>query len=130
MRHAPQRSEQGLSVVEVLVAISLLAISGLAVAQSTIRSFSHLNQSYRTSIASQIALEHLELFAQRDPSTLEATASESSTTVTQSGLTFYRSTAISVNSDGSRTVSVSVTSPRGLTGKASLSTTFPLWGDV
>jgi Tfp pilus assembly protein PilV len=130
MRNRTQEFERGLSVVEVLVAISLLAISGLSVAQSTIRSFAHLSQSYRTSVASQIALEHLELIAQRDPSTLGATENESSTTVIQSGLTFYRSTVISVNGDGSRTISVSVTSPTGLTGRASLSTTLPLWGDV
>jgi Tfp pilus assembly protein PilV len=130
MKRPGQHPEGGLSVVEVLVAIALLAISGLAVAQSTIRSFSYLNQSYRTSLASQIALERLELLAQRDPSTLVESESESATQVVHSGLTFYRSTLISINTDGSRTVSVTVNSPSGTQGKAALSTTFALWGDV
>jgi Tfp pilus assembly protein PilV len=130
MRGATPNHERGLSAVEVLVAIALLAISGLAVAQSTIRSFSFLNQSYRSSLASQIALEQLELLAQQNPATLQESGGESAAQVIHSGLTFYRSTTISINSDGSRTVSVSVSSPTGMHGKASLSTTFALWGDV
>lgn len=121
--------ERGVSVVEVLVAISLLAISGLAVAQSTIRSFATLSQSYRTSVASQIALDKIESLAQLDPSTIQTTSNESKTSITQSGLLFYRSTSITINSDGSRTILVSVTSPTGLSGKSTLTSTLPLWGN-
>jgi Tfp pilus assembly protein PilV len=121
--------ESGVSMVEVLVAMSLLAISGLAVTQSTIRAFGTLNQSYRTSVASQIALDKIENLAQQDPSTIQSTSNETNSSVTQSGLQFLRSTRVTVNSDGSRTIIVSVTSPTGSPGTASLTTTLPLWGN-
>jgi prepilin-type N-terminal cleavage/methylation domain-containing protein len=124
-----KHGERGVSMVEVLVAISILAISGLAVTQSTIRSFATLNQSYRTSVASQIALDKIESFAQQDPSTIQTSSNESNNSVTHSGLQFLRSTSVAVNSDGSRTITVSVASQNGWPGSASLSTTLPLWGN-
>ena len=126
----PRSTQQGNSIVEVLVTISLLAISGLAVAQSTIRAFSSLNRSYRTSLAGQVALDRMEILAERDPSTLENSLDETNEAVVMSGATFYRSTSIVVNSDGSRTVTVSVRSPQNLSGKATLSTTLPLRGNL
>jgi Tfp pilus assembly protein PilV len=122
-------SESGASMVEVLVAMSLLAISGLAVTQSTIRAYATLNQSYRTSVASQIALDKIESLAQQDPSTIQTTSNESHSAVTQTGLQFFRTTTVTVNADGSRTVLVTVTSPSGSPGTASLTTTLPLWGN-
>ena len=120
--------EGGFSLIEVLVSISILAVVGLAVATSTIRSYVFLKQSTRSSLASQLALDKIEMLATVDPTTLTAANNSTEPSVNRNGVTFSRSTVITVNSDGSRTATVTVLPLSGTGGRATFTTTFAQWG--
>lgn len=122
-------TERGFSIVEVLVSISILAVVGLSIASSTINSYVFLKRSFRSSLASQLALDKLELLATVNPDTLTTANNSTETNLKRDSVTFTRTTTITVNADNSRTVSVSVSSTSGSGGKASFTTTLPQWGN-
>ena len=122
--------EGAFSMLEILVSISLLAVVGLAVATSTIRAYVFLKQSMRSSLASQLALDKIEMLATVNPSTLTTANGGTEPSLLQDGVTFSRITTITVNADGSRTASVVVTSLTRTGGRATFTTTFPQWGNT
>jgi len=123
-----RRSQRGTSLIEVLVAIGLVGIMGLAVTQSAVLSSSSQGFAENHSLAMQIAMNEIERFAAIDP-TLLTSASGGTDTVTREGKEFTRVTTITVNADSTRTISVEVSNVVAhLRGRVTLEETFPLWG--
>ncbi len=128
MKHTHE--ESGMSLIEVLVAMSVLAILALSVAQSTVRSYRFFLQSTRSSLASQLALDKIEALAATNPALLNASTTTESD-VMRDNVRFNRVTRVIVNSNGSRSVTVTVTATNaGSGGKAVLSSTFPEWSNT
>ena len=97
----------GSSLIELLVAISLFSIVALSLAKSVGFSNRIQSKTNSNSVAMQIALEGLESYAKKDPLTLSA-VTNSSSTIAKSPTTYTRLVSITVNSDNSRTVQVTV----------------------
>lgn len=120
--------ERGFTVIEVLVSIVILGVVGLAVAMNTIKSYTFLKRGIRNSYAAQLALDKIETLAAKDPSTLSSANNQTESGLSWRNVKFNRTTTITVNSDGSRTISVSVTGAnKSLGGKANMVSTLPLW---
>lgn len=122
------KHQDGFYLTETVVTLLLFAVIALGITQSSMLSIQVRNRSLHNSTAMQIALESLESFVGIDPSILSDT-NDSSTTVNRDNLNFTRVVNITVNSDSSRTVSVTVTDSNLLVGAhANVENTFPLWG--
>lgn len=122
-----RKSQAGFSLIEVLVAMLILSIVALATASNTIKGFVFFKRNTRQAYASQLALDRLELLAAQDPAILAA--STSSENITYRNVSFVRTTTIVANSDGSRSIEISV-SGTGLGGKAMFTTTVPARGNT
>ena len=123
--------EKGFSVIEVLVALVILSIVGLAAARNSIMSMVVLKRSIRTSVATQLAIEKLEELGSIDPVSLDSTDNSNETNLLVDKMQFTRTATITVNADGSRSVSVVVTiSDAQLGGTHTASSRFPLWGNT
>lgn len=123
--------QSGFGILEVMVAIVVLAIVSLTTARASIVSYINLNSSMRNSMATQLAIEKLEQFAATDPSTLTSASGGTESAVKQDNVTFTRTTTVTVNADSSVSVTVAVVatdSARG--GRYTASNTFPLWGNT
>lgn len=99
--------QAGSSLVELLVAMMLFSIVALALANSIGFSNRVQGKTNSNSAAMQIALETLESYAKKDPLTLTA-VTNSQSSVTRSPTTYTKLVTITVNSDRSRTVQVTV----------------------
>ena len=124
------KSEAGFTLAELMVIASLFTILGLSFVSSNAMFSNSRGRILHNSLASQLAIEGVEQFAGIDPVTLTA-ANSSSASVVRSNITFTRAITITVNSDGSRTIAVSVNcSSVKLGGTASLTTNLPKWGSA
>lgn len=124
-----ETTEAGFSLLEILVTTALLSIVGLGLALSTVTSFNTFNRSVRHALATDLVLDKLEQFAATNPSTLSAANDETNTAVTERGISFNRTTTVTVNVDGSRTAAVSVSCTNTfLQCSASFTNTFVPWG--
>ena len=121
--------QAGFSLLEVLTGISILLVMSLGVAQSSIMSLSTYKRTVRHSLAQQLAIEKLEEFAHKNPTTYDASDSATENNLIESYVKFDRTTTITVGADGSRTVLVTVVAAKSdLGGYASYQSNFPLWG--
>ena len=121
---------QGFSLLEVLVSITILSVIGLSLVRSTITSMTLREKIIRDNTALELALDTLENYASVNPSTLDDSA-DSTTSYTVGPATYSVTIDVSVNSDSSRTVDVSVSCPQvALGGNAYVSGTFTPWGEV
>ena len=121
--------EAGFSILEVLAAIVLLSIVGLNVTYGTIISLRMLKRSMRTSLATELAAQRMEELAALDPSTLNDSYDLVETGLISDNVSFSRTTEVTVNSDKSVTVDISVVGEHStLGGRAALSNTFAYWG--
>lgn len=122
--------QQGFMLIEALVVLALFAVTGLAVARSLVTLFDNLGRADARSLTSQIALQEMERLAAIDPSTLSA-ANNTSTTVERDAEQFSQEVTITVNADGSRTISVEVIGiSRRYEIGSTITNTFPLWGSL
>jgi type II secretory pathway pseudopilin PulG len=124
----PQNGEEtGSIILEVLVAIVILSIMGLALVQSILMSLRTREHAVRTSLAMQVASDSLEEVSATNPSML-SDANDRNDQVTRAGVSFTRLIDVTVNADGSRTIDVSVVgTTTKLGGKANLSVTVIPW---
>lgn len=120
----------GFTLIEVLVAIVLVAIVSLTTTYSTINAYALYSHSTRSSFARQLAFTAMEELAARDPLTLSAADGSVNSNVTVGNASYTRTIAIAVNSDGSRTATVTVVNNRTSTISAQFSNTFALWGNT
>ncbi|RMG39205.1 MAG: hypothetical protein D6719_13820 [Candidatus Dadabacteria bacterium] len=110
-------NQRGIILIEILVGVSLLSIIGLGIITSSIVFIKIRHKSISDALATQIALEELEDFAAEDP--LSHSDGESwSETVTRGLREFTRTATVTVNSDNSRTLTVSVTAKGNTIGGA------------
>lgn len=122
------KQERGFSLIEVLVAISVLSILALVVTKSTISSYVFLKRSERASLASQLALDKMESLAAINPVNLAVgTTTESS--LERARVRFDRVTTITANTNGTKTVRVVVESTSGVGGRSDLTSNFAEWGN-
>lgn len=131
--YQPRRDagEAGFFLIEMLVAIVLFAILGLAFAQSIIFGTDVRVRAIHRSAAMQIASDMMEGEATVDPLTLSEASSFSDTVDWQGDnkMLFRRNINFYVNSDGSRTVIVRVTDlSTRFGGTVEISNTFAPWG--
>jgi prepilin-type N-terminal cleavage/methylation domain-containing protein len=123
------RSERGLSLVESLVAIVILAITGLSLAHTMISATRYTRRAERNSIATQLAFEKMEQLAARSPATLGDAFDLTETALTVNRIAYNRTTNVTVNADGSRTVVVDVWPRDSSLGKrVTYQSTFARWG--
>jgi prepilin-type N-terminal cleavage/methylation domain-containing protein len=107
----PASSEQGMTLIEVLVAILLIGIVSMAVAVNTINALSVAKKTHINYLASNLALSKVEQLAAYEASQLSAlSTTETHLTTAGTDLTFKRTTTIVKNSDNSRTITVRVDS--------------------
>lgn len=124
------RSEAGFSIMEVMVAVVILALVGLASAKNSIMSMSTFKRSMRNSIAMQLAVEKLEELGSVNPTTLDNSDDSTEANVVEDNITFTRVTQVTQNADESRTVTVTVNAnDADLGGTYEVTNTFPLWGN-
>lgn len=131
IRSAKTGSQRGFSMVECLFALAILSVSALAVTQGSIYSLVHMKRAIRQNIAQELALSKLEEYAAIDPSTLDSGDDSNEPSLSVDNISFSRQVAVTVNSDNSRTVTVTVaTNESSLGEEIVLENTFALWGNV
>lgn len=103
-------SERGFLMLEVMVALVVLAIVGVAITNSAYSALRFQKQAEIGSFARNIAVSRIEELAGVPTGTLSSSYNETNTTVTVPGTSvqFTRSTTVTANSDGSKSVSVTV----------------------
>ncbi len=123
------RRQMGFSMIELLVAVALLGLSGLAISRSVIQGFRILKFSEVNFIANSLAMAKMEEFAAKD--TIEITAAlnavEPAVTYPDLGLTFTRTSTIVENLDETRTVTVNVRTNQPPVTSVEFTSTFVLW---
>lgn len=120
----------GFTLIEVLVAIVLVAIVSLTTTYSTINAYALYNHSTRAAFARQLAFSAMEELAARNPNTLDQSDSSVESDLRIGEVSYTRNISIVVNDDGSRTVTVAVVNNRTSSITAQFSNTFALWGNT
>ncbi len=124
------KKDAGFSLLEVLVAMMLLAVIGLAVAYNTVRSYSLMKRGLRHSYATQLALDKLEELEAISPINLTSANNSTESAVSINNVFFTRTVSITVNADSSRTVIVTVMPNEvGVGGITSYTSNMPLWAN-
>jgi type II secretory pathway pseudopilin PulG len=104
--------EQAFGLLEVLFAVVLIGIVATSVSLSVVSSAQTIKRTQVHYMASNAAISKIEEFAAVKPDTFGESASGTETNVSIAGsaLTYTRETTVEVNSDGSRSVTVNVSS--------------------
>lgn len=121
---SPAFREAGVTLIELVVAIVLMELAFLAIADSTRTSLIHFKRSLRETYATELAIEKMEELAAKDP--VDISEDGETENITRRTVKFVRSVEVSVRPDKSRLVTVSVLPEQpALGGKCILSNTFP-----
>lgn len=106
-------SERGFTLIEILVAIVFFGLISVSIASSTIYGMRFQKHAELGNLATNLAVSKIEELSGVDPTTLDAGDNSTETGLVIEGheITFDRETEITVNADGSRTITVSVSSP-------------------
>lgn len=124
------KSQAGFLMLELMVALVVLAIVGLAVTTSAYSGLRFQKQAEIGNFARNIAVSRIETLAGVPTASLSSSYNETNTSVTQTGtnVVFRRSTTITTNADGSKTVSVTVSSTSALlSSPITLTSQFASW---
>lgn len=125
-----QRQEEGVTLIEVLVSLTLVAIAASGVYSGISTSLKVTKMTEVHYLASTIAISRIEELSSIDVTDLDNSYNETDTNVSWTGvnLTFLRDTTVVTNADDSRTITVNVTTDNdALPANVSFSTTFALW---
>lgn len=120
-------SEEGFSLLEILFGILLVSVMAMGIVKSTTLAMQTREKTIRDSGAMKLALISLEQYSSSDPADL-SDANDLTETVNLYGVQFTRTIDITENTDGSKTVDVSVVNSKGYLGSANLSVTLIDWG--
>lgn len=124
------KGEEGFSLIDVLVAVCLLAIMGISLAYSNVNTIQTVSRTERNAIALRLATEKLEQMSAIDPINI-SDINDSTESITWLGSPYTRVTDVTVNADGSRTILVTVTGGNTiLGGSAEVEGTFQIWGSI
>lgn len=110
-------NEKGFTLIEVMIAITILAIGLLAVAATPIMVMSGNSRAQRITEASFGAMDRLEQLMVLDNSATELTAGNHSATVTQGGVTYTVSWVVTNLDTSRKQVDVTVQWSEGLLTK-------------
>ena len=128
--NSPLIEEKGFAVIEFLVSTIIISVVSLGMLHSTLSSMKISKKSHYDSTAYQLAVERLEDYSVINPQTLDNGDDTSETGISRNNMEFTRTTDVTINTNGSRTVNVVVTSVNGLLDSSvTLSNSFPLWGE-
>lgn len=130
MRCVRNHNEAAMTLIEVLVALTVVSIIAIGINLSAISSLRIAKKTEVNYMASNLALSKVEDLAAVDPSELDDTydTTETGLGVTGMDFTFRRVTDITVNGDDSRTVTVLVTSENSaIPTQSDFTTRFSLW---
>ena len=122
--------EKGFLMLELMVAMVVLAIVGLAITTSAYSGLRFQKQAEIGNFARNIAVSRIEVLAGVPTGVLSSSYNETNTSVTVAGtnVTFLRSTAVVTNADGSKTVTITVASSSNLLSKSVVLTSqFAAW---
>jgi len=125
-----EEQEAGFGLMEILVAISLMALVSLGIAANTMAALRIVKKTEVNYLASNLALSKIEELAAYEAADLDATFDGHETSLAMSGtsITFSRTTTIIINADNSRTVTVVVASESPVVPTSvDFSTTYALW---
>jgi type II secretory pathway pseudopilin PulG len=123
-------SQAGFTMLEALVGMSFAGMLSLAIAMSLTAAMRTEKATEVHFAASTIASNRIEQISSVDVQNITSAYNETDTEVSWGDLnvTFLRSTTITTNSDGSRTIKVSVRSDHSLLpSDVSFQTTLALW---
>ena len=124
------RSAKGITIVEVLVSIVLLGLmasAGISNLSLALRTAKTTEANYA---ATSLANQKVETISSLDVPNIDTSLNGTETGIAWNGTqtTFSRTTVVTINSDGSRAVTVSVTSENpNLPISATFDTEFALW---
>lgn len=122
--------EQGFSIIEVVASLLMVALISLGVMKSSLLSHKTVNLNQLEAVANQLAVEKLEEFAGIDPINISTADNSTETNLQRKNTTFSRVVQVSINSDQSRTVLVTVTGNLSILNvNQSVSSTFSVWGN-
>jgi type II secretory pathway pseudopilin PulG len=104
--------DEAFGLLEVLFAVVLIGIVATAVSLSVVSSAQTIKRTQVNYMASNAAISKIEEFAALDPESFDEGDSDTETNLTISGsaLSYTRETTIDINADGSRSVTVNVSS--------------------
>jgi len=108
-----QQQQAGITLIEVLVSMVLLAVFGLAITMTTVRAFQYTKYTEVSHAASTMAISKLEEISSLDTADLNVGLNGTEAGLTWASLnnfTFNRTTTLVINGDNSRTVTVNVIS--------------------
>jgi Tfp pilus assembly protein PilE len=120
-------SESGFSLFEILFGLLFISVMAIAITSSATVAMKTRATTIRNAGAMELVIDTLEDFTSRDPANL-SDSDDSSTVISHKGNSFTRVVDVTANSDGSKTISVSVTGDTSLGGKASSTITLIDWG--
>jgi type II secretory pathway pseudopilin PulG len=126
---AKRKDQEGALLLELLIAMVVIGVLGLGIANSmwTVHSIEVVNR--RNFSALQLANEKMEAVALTNPELLDDSAPQTEVVVKE-GVSFLRTTTVSIMPSRSRRVTIMVetvnASDRG--GSAELESSFSLWG--
>ena len=122
--------ENGSSLMEILVALAFIAVVTLAFASSSKTSYKSFQHSSYNRSASRLASQTMEDLTSQSPGTLSDLDDLTENSVVDGTKTFSRTVDVTVNSDSTRTLSVTVTSNHSLYPvSVSLQSTVAPWGE-
>jgi hypothetical protein len=130
MQHITDSDERGSSMFELIVGLTFIGIVGLTVIWSTVSGVRFQKQTEVGNTAMNLAVSRAEELAGVFIENLNASFNETNVTVDdhQHKFELKRSTIVTINPDGSRTVTVTISGPgRYLPVPISYTTTFALW---
>lgn len=123
------RKEKGFSLIETLVALTILATVGLSLSYSMITAIRASRRAERNSVASQLAFRKMEELAQVNPNNLSNANDLTESALTVNGIAYTRVTNVTVNADGSRTVDITASPKNDRYGSpVTYRSSFFLWG--
>lgn len=100
--------EEGLSIVEVLVALVFSSLVALGLTHASSVSFLTSHNSLTRSVAMILAMERLEEYSAINPDSLTAAMNQTQT-LTRGSINYQRVTTVSINADRTRQIAVQVT---------------------
>ena len=105
-------SEEGFTILSVLVAVVLVAIISLALSRNTMASMKIMRLTEINNFASNLAVSKIEEIASRASSEIDSSLDEVESNVSfpNTDITFRRTTTVTVNGDDTRTITVDVAS--------------------